>query len=57
MVSTTSIVEWYGILGTFYRVYPKERLVILLYTQLFPRDSDLRARFLSEIEQALKSGE
>ena len=48
---------WYGILGTFYRVYPKERLVILLYTQLFPRDSDLRARFLSEIEQALKSGE
>jgi CubicO group peptidase (beta-lactamase class C family) len=45
---------WYGILGTFYRVYPKERLVILLYTQLFPRDAELRARFLTEIEAALK---
>ncbi len=45
---------WYGILGTFYRVYPKERLVILLYTQLFPRDADLRSRFLAEIDAALK---
>ncbi len=47
---------WYGILGTFYRVYPKERLVIILYTQLFPRDNHLRARFLSEIARILKKG-
>jgi len=45
---------WYGILGTFYRVYPKERLVIILYTQLFPRDGELRARFLNEIATILK---
>lgn len=47
---------WYGILGTFYRVYPKERLVILLYTQVYPRDADLRLKFLTEIQAALAEG-
>lgn len=47
---------WYGILGTFYRVYPKERLVIILYTQLFPRDNHLRGRFMSELADILRKG-
>lgn len=48
---------WYGILGTFYRVYPKERLVICFFTQLFPRDGDLRARFMAELDAVLNKTE
>ena len=52
---TAGSYEWGGILGTEYWVDPTEKLVVLLYTQKFPRTStpDLVPRFRKAVYAAL----
>jgi len=44
---------WSGAYGTYYRVAPKEKLVILVYTQLFPNWTDVKEKLSEAIFQSL----
>lgn len=44
---------WSGAYGTYYRVAPKEKLVILVYTQLFPNWTDVKEKLSETIFQSL----
>ena len=44
---------WSGAYGTYYRVAPKEKLVILVYTQLYPNWTDVKDRLAEAIFQSL----
>jgi CubicO group peptidase (beta-lactamase class C family) len=44
---------WGGAYGSWYRVDPEERLVIVLMIQLMPNDTDIREKFPTLVYQAL----
>ncbi|MBX3722169.1 MAG: beta-lactamase family protein [Turneriella sp.] len=44
---------WIGAYGTFYRVDPRQKLVIVLMTQLAPNGTDIRDRFWQALYDAL----
>ena len=44
---------WSGAYGTYYRVAPKEKLVILVYTQLYPNWTDVKDKLAEAIFQSL----
>ncbi len=44
---------WTGAYGTFYRVDPRQKLVIILMTQLAPNGTDIRDRFWQALYDAL----
>lgn len=44
---------WSGAYGTYYRVAPKEKLVIVMFTQLFPNYTDVKEKLSAAIYEAL----
>jgi CubicO group peptidase (beta-lactamase class C family) len=44
---------WGGAYGTIYRVDPEGRVVMVLMLQLLPNSTDIRAKFLTLVHQAL----
>jgi CubicO group peptidase (beta-lactamase class C family) len=44
---------WTGAYGTFYRVDPRQKLVIILMTQLAPNGTDIRDKFWQALYEAL----
>jgi len=44
---------WSGAYGTSYQVDPKSRMVVVLMLQLLPNSSDVQAKFMSTVYQAL----
>jgi CubicO group peptidase (beta-lactamase class C family) len=44
---------WAGAYGTYYRVFPKEKLSVILLVQLYPNRTDLRDKFMAEIQAAV----
>lgn len=44
---------WSGAYGTYYRVAPREKLVIVVFTQVFPTGTEVRERLTNAIYQAL----
>jgi CubicO group peptidase (beta-lactamase class C family) len=45
---------WGGAYGTWYRVDPEARLVLVLMIQLMPNATDIQAKFPTMVYQALK---
>jgi CubicO group peptidase (beta-lactamase class C family) len=44
---------WSGAYGTYYRVDPDARMVMVLMIQLVPSATDIRERFATLVHQAL----
>jgi CubicO group peptidase (beta-lactamase class C family) len=44
---------WFGAYGPYLRVYPKEKIVMLQMTQLFPNGADMREKIIAELQNAM----
>lgn len=44
---------WFGAYGPYVRVYPREKIVMLQMTQLFPNGADMREKVIAEVQTAV----
>ncbi len=43
---------WFGAYGPYLRVYPREKIVMIQMTQLFPNGADMREKIIAEVQVA-----
>lgn len=44
---------WFGAYGPYLRVYPREKIVMLQMTQLYPNGADMREKIIAEVQAAI----